>query len=96
MTIAKPTVLIFSVVAKNHTDTCARADGNSTKVSGHRFIEALGLGLYNPREIEICMAFPVQIYINWVQQNCVPFAVPMALPGSPHGTICVGVVQSSW
>lgn len=96
MTIAIPTVLIFSVVAKNHTDASASSDGNSTKVSGHRLIEALGLGPYNPREIEICMAFPVQIYINCVQHNCAPFAARMALPGNPHGTTCADIVQDSW
>ena len=45
--IAKPPVLVFALVAKNHTDASASLDGNSAKVSGHRFIEALGLSFYN-------------------------------------------------
>jgi hypothetical protein len=96
MAIAKPTVLVFALVAKNHADASASLDGNSAKVSGDWLIEALRLGFKDLREVKVGVAFTVEIYIKSVQHNCVPFAVRMALPGIPHGTICAGVVQNCW
>lgn len=63
MTITKPPILVFSVVAKNNTDTCARLDRNPTKVCGDRHIKALLLSFYDSLEIKICMAFSVKIHI---------------------------------
>ena len=66
MTVAKPPILVFPLVAKHYTDTCARPDGNATKVSGNRHIKALLLGFNDSFEVEICVAFSVEIYINGV------------------------------
>lgn len=96
MAVAEPSILVFTVVTKYDAYASTSLDGSSAKVSCYRFIEYLGLGLYDSLEIEICMSFSMQIYINCVQHNCVPFAVRMALPGNRHGTICAGIVQDSW
>ena len=47
MAIAKPPILVFPLVAKHHTDTCARPDGYSAKVRSDRYVEALLLSFYN-------------------------------------------------
>jgi hypothetical protein len=96
MTIAEPTVLIFTLVAKNHTDTCARLDRNPTKVCGDRHIKALLLSFNDPLEIEICVALSVKIYIYRVEHHCAPELFRKALSGIPHGTICAGIVWDSW
>lgn len=63
MTIAESTVLIFTLVAENYADACARFNGNPAKVSGHRQIETLSFGFYDADEIKVCMAFSMEIYI---------------------------------
>jgi hypothetical protein len=63
MTIAEPPVLVFSLVAKHHTNACARPDGYSAKVRSDRYVEALILSPYNSLQIKICMAFAVKIHI---------------------------------
>jgi hypothetical protein len=94
--IAKPTVLVFALMAKNHADASASLDGNAAKVSGDWLIEALRLGFNDSREVKVGVAFTVEIYIKSVEHNCLPFAVRMALPGIRHGTICAVVAQNSW
>jgi hypothetical protein len=96
MTIAEPTVLIFTLVAKNNTDACARPDGNTAKVSGHRHIKSLLLGFNNSFEIEIRVAFSVEIYIYGVEHHCAPVLFRKALSGIPHRTRRVGIVQDCW
>lgn len=63
MTIAEPPVLVFSLVAKHHTDACPRPDLYSAKIRGNRNFEALRLGFYDSREIKNCMALYVEIHI---------------------------------
>ena len=63
MAIAKPPILVFSYVAKNHTDACPRPNGNAAEVGGHWHIEALLLDSDDSLEIKICMAFAVKIHI---------------------------------
>jgi hypothetical protein len=96
MTIAVPTILVFSLVAKHHTDTCTRPDGYSAKVSGHRHIKSLLLGFDNSLEIKICMALSVEIYIYGVEHHCAPVLFRKSLSGTPHGTKRVGIVQDLW
>ncbi|VVQ25769.1 hypothetical protein PS928_06177 [Pseudomonas fluorescens] len=63
MTIIEPSVLSFSVVTKHYAYPRSGFDGDSAEISGDWHIEALRLCLCDSREIEICMAFSVQIYI---------------------------------
>jgi hypothetical protein len=63
VTIAKPPILVFTLVAKNNPNACARPDGNTAEIGGHWHIEALLLSFYNPLEIKICMTFAVKIHI---------------------------------
>ena len=63
MAVAKPTVLVFTLVAENYPNACACFNGNPAKVSGHRQIEALSFGFYDADEIKVCMAFSMEIYI---------------------------------
>ncbi|MCP2141271.1 UNVERIFIED_ORG: hypothetical protein J2Y94_002596 [Pseudomonas poae] len=66
MAVTKPTVLVFALVAKHHTDASASTDGNTAEVGGHWQIEPLLLSFYDSLEIEICVAFSVKIYIEGV------------------------------
>lgn len=65
--VAIPTILIFTLVAENHTDACARPNGYSAKVSSDRYVKTLILGFYDPRKIEIRVAFSVEINVKSVQ-----------------------------
>ncbi|RMO62519.1 hypothetical protein ALQ38_200023 [Pseudomonas marginalis pv. marginalis] len=96
MTIAKPTVLVFALVAKNNTDTCARPNRNTAEISGNRHIKALLLGFNDSFEIEICMALSVEIYIYRVEHHCPPAAFCMEISGIAHATRRVGIVQDCW
>jgi hypothetical protein len=60
--IAKPPILVFPPVAKHHTNACARPDGNSTE-GGHWHVKTLFLGFNDSLEIEICVAFSVEVHI---------------------------------
>ncbi|MNY20652.1 hypothetical protein D3C86_1541430 [compost metagenome] len=96
MTIAESTVLIFTLVAKHHTDACARPDRYSAKVRSDRYVEALLLGFYDSQEVEIGMALSVKIDINGVEHNCAPVAICMELPGIAHATRRAGIVGNYW
>src|SRR5450830_827295 len=96
MAVAEPPILVFPLVAKNNTDTCTRPDGNSTKVGGDRHIKTLLLSFDDSLEIEVCVAFPVKIYIYSVEHHCAPVLFHKALSGIPHGTRRVGIVQDCW
>ncbi|MNY24890.1 hypothetical protein D3C86_1586320 [compost metagenome] len=93
MAISKPPILVFTLVAKNNTDACARPDGNTAEIGGHWYIKALFLGFDDSLEIEICMAFSVEIYIYGVQHHCAPGLFRKALSGTPHETRRAGIVQ---
>ena len=96
MAVTKSPILVFSLVAKNDTDTCARPDGYSAKISGNRHVKALLLGFNDSFEIEICMAFSVEIYIYGVEHNCAPVAICMELSGIAHATRRAGAVGDYW
>ncbi len=78
MTIAKPSVLVFPLVAKNHANPSTRPDGNAAKVSCHWYVKTMLLGFYDPRKIEICVALSVKIHIKSIQHHCAPL-------GNPYG-----------
>lgn len=79
MAIAKPPIPVFPLVAKHYTDACARPNGHSAKVSSDRYVKTLILGFYDPRKIEIRVAFPVKTHINCVQHHYAPLAARLAL-----------------
>ena len=72
MAIAKPPILVFPRVAKHYADACARPDGNTAEIGGHWNIKTLFLGFDYSLEIEICVAFSVEIYIYGVEHHCAP------------------------
>jgi hypothetical protein len=74
--IAKPPMLVFTLVAKYHTDACTSPDGNTAEVSGHWHIEPLLLSFYNSLEIEVCVTLSVKIDINCVEDLCAPMGSP--------------------
>lgn len=78
--IFKASELISSIVAKHDADAGPSSDRNSAEVGGYRLVKALLLSPYDPDEVEIGMAFPVEINICGVQHLCAPV-------GSPYGVI---------
>ncbi|SDG82931.1 hypothetical protein SAMN05444503_102125 [Pseudomonas sp. BS3767] len=75
MAVSEPTILVFPLVTKHHTNACARPDRYSAKVRSDRYVKALLLSPYNSLQIKICMAFAVKIHIYRVQHRWAPVAV---------------------
>ncbi|MBD8730975.1 hypothetical protein IFT44_07235 [Pseudomonas sp. CFBP 13710] len=96
MTIAEPPVLVFSLVAKHHTDACSRPDGYSAEVSGHWQIKTLLLSFDDSLKIEICMALSVEVYVYRVEHHSAPVIVGMELSRIAHVTRSAGIVRDYW
>jgi len=72
MAIAEPTILVFTVVTKNHAYTGAGLDERSTEIRSNGLVKALRLGLRDSSEIEICMAFSVEFQNYCISQRAPP------------------------